>query len=183
MRFTYFTRRPSTTPTGLIFPIRPRLIAFPVGNCFLYSWYNHPIWIIKETMLKAVAYLSYAWVVQLHRRGLNLRNLDHEFLQFFVADVRSEIRASFLQTFLIMMILYYREVSILFRNQIIIFWFFIINSFISFISISILKLLSQSCNISLLVLDYSRENKSLQFFLSVFVFFILYNFFELKNEK
>lgn len=97
MRFT-FTRRPSTTPTGLIFPIRHRLIAFAVGNCFLYSWYNHPIWIIKETMLKAVAYLSYAWVVQLHRRGLNLRNLDREFLQFFVAGVRPTWNSTFFFT-------------------------------------------------------------------------------------
>lgn len=30
-----------------------------------------PTWIIKETMLKAVAYLSYAWVAQLRRRRRN----------------------------------------------------------------------------------------------------------------
>ena len=84
MRSTYFAhggRRRHRQ--DLIFPIRHRLIAFAVGNCFLYTSYNHPIWIIKETMLKAVAYLSYAWVVQLHRHRLNLRNLDREFLLGF----------------------------------------------------------------------------------------------------
>lgn len=44
-------------------------------------------------------------------------------------------------------------------------------------TISILKLLLQCYNISLLLLDYSRENKRLSiFFLNVFLY-------ELKNEK
>jgi len=71
---------PTMTPGELIFSKRRGLIAFAVGDCFLYSWYNHPTWIIKETMLKAVAYLSYAWVVQLHRRERGTwRNPGREF--------------------------------------------------------------------------------------------------------